>query len=251
MPHAEYLGQDEETYGFLSGMSHAYQDDVPLPIGPMTTGPGSFQEEAEPGFWGSVGGFIGDVAGYIYDDAAESLGNIFEGPDTSDVVPYFGGEGEIFGPTPPQEPLAGYASEIAGGLAGTGVTALTGNPALGVAAGMAVEYAVESLFQGPVQEPTPGYFGGGSDMNIGGSMAVPQLQFVYVKVNPMTGLKYGRLADGRMVYERKNGTIKLYRPKKPIVLMPGSITLSQAARASTQLGNLAKKLKKSKFKAFM
>lgn len=251
-----YVGDEDEESDFYD----AY------PIAPVTTaepeyltttfadvdtdimgGGGGFDNDDEGEGW-SVGGVLGGVAEFVLGEAIELL-TPWDHPGT---LVDLDDENVYEGP----EPYGGYVSEVAGAIVGGAVGALA-TPAVGVAAGLATELLVENLFQGPVQEPTPGYFGGGggySDVFPGGTdmtMAVPQLQFAYVKTNPMTGLKYGRLMDGRMVYQRKNGTIKLYRPKKPIVLMPGSITLSQAARASTQLGNLAKKMKKSKFKAFL
>jgi hypothetical protein len=112
-------------------------------------------------------------------------------------------------------------------------------------AGLAVEGLVENLFDGAPRETN--VFAGGGDM----SMQPMGDKFAYIKTNPMTGLRYGRLMDGRMVYERKNGTVTTYRPKRPVVLYPGKVTLSQASRASTMLGGIAKRMKRSKFKAFL
>lgn len=144
------------------------------------------------------------------------------------------------------EPLGGMASELIGLGAGAAIGRFLG-PQAGIAAGIMAEGIAETFFEGRSQPEVSAFAGGGTDMG----MEPHGNRFMYIKVNPMTGLRYGRLFDGRMVYERKNGTIKTYRPKKPIVLMPGSISLSQASRAATALGRIAKRMKKSKFKAFL
>lgn len=71
-------------------------------------------------------------------------------------------------------------------------------------------------------------------------------RLVYVRRNPATGLRYGRTFGGRMVYERKDGSVSTHRPRRPVVLYPGSITLSQAGRAGTMLAGVVKRIKKNK-----
>lgn len=261
MPHRQWTGDPDEmpeTYAMLQDMPHGESlagQSMPPSTG-WVGGPaimGSPPEE-EGGFVDTVTGVIGGVAGYIVGQLVESYADIKAGPgpveDWVDLP--FSGEAE---------PAFGYASEIAGTAVGTVVTAATKSPTLGIAAGLATELFIESMYEGsqapgPIQPsadtydvfqpqemtPMPGN---------GGSMVPYGQRFAYIRVNKMTGLKYGRLMNGTMVYQKKNGTISTHRPKRPIVLYPGRVTIGQASRASTLLGNYAKRLKKSKFKAFL
>ena len=69
-----------------------------------------------------------------------------------------------------------------------------------------------------------------------GQLVPPGSLMVYVRTNPMTGLKYGKTIDGRMVYQKKDGSITVHRPHKPIVLgrNPRAGTLNRAARKLKQ-----------------
>lgn len=247
MPHLEYLSADEypETYQQLERMPH-----------------GGLVEEPERGVWDVVG----DVAGFIAGEVVEML---LPGDQPSLIDAPMGPYGWSAGYSEEEEaiqretyqersgePYGGLYSEAMGVLAGAGVGAITGSPTAGWVAGVAVEHFVEGLFEPDSPEWDPGDifqkgFQGGTGMAHGTGMEPVGNQFAYIKINPQTGLKYGRLMDGRMVYQKKLGGVTVYRPKKPIVLMPGSITLSQASRASTALGNIARRMKKSKFKAFL
>jgi hypothetical protein len=247
MPHLEYLSADEypETYQQLERMPH-----------------GGLVEEPERGVWDVVQ----DIAGFVAGEIVEIL---LPGDQPSLINAPMGPYGFWPGYSEEElarqdetyqersgEPYGGFLSEALGVIAGTAVGAIARSPTTGFIVGTAVEHLVEGLFEPDSPEWDPGDifqkgFQGGTGMAHGTGMEPVGNQFAYIKINPQTGLKYGRLMDGRMVYQKKNGTITTYRPKKPIVLMPGSITLSQASRASTALGNIAKRMKKSKFKAFL
>jgi len=71
---------------------------------------------------------------------------------------------------------------------------------------------------------------------------------VYERINEYTGLLYGKTVDGRMVYQRKDGSVTIHRPEKPIVLTrnPRRRTVRRALR---RLKSLAKTNKKYTFEA--
>jgi len=201
--------------------------------------------------WGWMPDILEDplrrAAGEVVDQLQDSLANILPGQQPWEQMgPHQPKDGWNFGPQMPGfsgEPLGGWASEAAGALVGAGVTAATGNPVLGFGAGVVVENLIEDhIFSGS---------GGQSSMAPNGGLQPAGNMLIWKKINKQTGLAYGRLLDGRMVYQKKNGTVTVFRPKKPIVLYPGKVTIGQASRASTLLGNYAKRLKKSKFKAFL
>jgi len=78
-----------------------------------------------------------------------------------------------------------------------------------------------------------------------GTLLPARDRLVWVRRNPMTGLQYGKLMDGRMVYQKKDGTVTVYRPEKPIVLTRNP-RLGTAARAAARLSGFGKKLRKNK-----
>jgi len=60
------------------------------------------------------------------------------------------------------------------------------------------------------------------------------------------GVKFYRLSDGKIAVQRKNGTWKVWRPKKPIVLYSnGAGNLKTFLRADSALDKQAKRLKKA------
>ena len=71
---------------------------------------------------------------------------------------------------------------------------------------------------------------------------------VYERINEYTGLLYGKTVDGRMVYQKKDGSVTIHRPEKPIVLTrnPRRRTVRRALR---RLKSLAKTNKKYTFEA--
>tara|TARA_Y100000310_G_C20459142_1_gene704472 strand:- start:31 stop:483 length:453 start_codon:yes stop_codon:yes gene_type:complete len=74
--------------------------------------------------------------------------------------------------------------------------------------------------------------------------AVPMGAFVTkVWTNPYTGLKGAKLSDGRMVAQRKDGSLKVYRPEKPIVVTRNP-RLRSFVRAEERLHKLGKRMKK-------
>lgn len=59
------------------------------------------------------------------------------------------------------------------------------------------------------------------------------------------GVNFARLADGRVAVQRKDGTIKVYRPKKPIVIYgSGATNLTALLRADGAVNRQIKKLEK-------
>jgi len=154
----------------------------------------------------------------------------------------------------------GYTGQPSGGaaiareIAGTAIAEAFGGGPLGFVAGTVFDsWSQRQMVDTPSAMAGEGtsVFDTGGVQPMANGMQLPQLGWAYQKTNPETGLRYGRLMDGRMVYEKKNGTVTVFRPKKPIVLYPGKVTLSQASRASGMLGTIAKRMKKSKFKAFL
>jgi len=65
-----------------------------------------------------------------------------------------------------------------------------------------------------------------------GQLLPPGAMMLWIRVHPLTGLQYGKTMDGRMVYQKADGDITVYRPQKPIVLgrNPRASTLNRAAR---------------------
>lgn len=60
------------------------------------------------------------------------------------------------------------------------------------------------------------------------------------------GVRFYRLSDGKIAVQRKNGTWKVWRPKKPIVLYAGGASnLKTFLRADSALDKQAKRLKKA------
>jgi len=59
------------------------------------------------------------------------------------------------------------------------------------------------------------------------------------------GVQFYKLADGRLAAVKKNGRIKIWRPKKPIVIFSGGAgNLRTFLRADAALDRQSKKLKK-------
>jgi hypothetical protein len=73
--------------------------------------------------------------------------------------------------------------------------------------------------------------------------SIPGVFVTRVWSNPTTGLRGARLSDGRMIAERKDGTLKIYRPQKPIVVTRNP-RLRSFVRAEERLHKLGKRLKK-------
>jgi len=83
-----------------------------------------------------------------------------------------------------------------------------------------------------------------------GTLLPPKDMMVYIRTNTQTGLKYGKTIDGRMVYQKKDGSITVHRPERPIVLTRNP-RLGTAARAAKRLRTFGKRLRKTPLKDFL
>lgn len=142
-------------------------------------------------------------------------------------------------------PGARMISQSAGGRALTrALPAGSARRSLAIGAGGAAgfdvatnQFGVEIPF---VDLPNP-FSGGGSSGNAIGSPGDAFGTSFIVKVwttNPSTGFPaFARLADGRIVVTRADGSLKSYRPRKPIVLStnPRVRDLARAARTVDRL----------------
>ena len=143
---------------------------------------------------------------------------------------------DIFGPDmSPREAAA---------AAGISTLAYTGHPgaAGAVAAGV---YGIQTLLQqGEVDTAM------GNGLMRPGDLLPHKDMMVYIKTNRMTNLKYGKTVDGRMVYEKKDGSVTVHRPERPIVLTRNP-RLGTAARAAKRLRTFGKRLRKTPLKDFL
>ena len=81
--------------------------------------------------------------------------------------------------------------------------------------------------------------GGGGEMQPGGGPPGVQVVGSWVA----NGVRFYRLADGRLAVQNTRGRWKLWRPKKPIVLMPtGATNLRTLLRADAVLNRQARKI---------
>ena len=154
------------------------------------------------------------------------------------------------------EVLAGSTSEVAGVATTVALTPFV-SPLLSIPAGIAVEGLVETFIEprllGAEIEPAPQetslMMPAHTDLIAG--RAIPRRDvMLWVRVNPLTRLPYGKTVDGRMVYMRKDGQITVYRPEKPIVLTRNP-RLKDAARAAKRLKSFGKRLRKTALKDFL
>jgi len=85
-----------------------------------------------------------------------------------------------------------------------------------------------------------GGFGGGQGDPIG-----QMVEAMTVSTWDANGVKFHRLSDGRLAVRNKHGVWKIWRPKKPVVIMPtGQNSMVDILRADRILQNQAKKIQK-------
>lgn len=115
-----------------------------------------------------------------------------------------------------------------------------GQVALSAAAGAALSQGFEEVFQGGL----PLHRGTGQSIStlpgVGGQLPPGN---VVVKTWNTGTAQFARLLDGRIAVQRKDGTIKTYRPQKHIVI-PRNPRVGTLIRADKRLKRLTKGLKK-------
>ena len=145
-------------------------------------------------------------------------------------------------------PVLGTAAVQTAGRVGAAV-----GPAVAKSAMELFEYGLTQNLQGTGESTRRIQQASGSTdtdmtMQVGGGAELLKkagLFWLYQKRNKATGLMYGKLSDGRMVYEKENGTATIYRPKKPIVI-GSKMSIPTAARAARKLASYGRQLKKNK-----
>ena len=232
MPHEEWVGSDPFVYDMLRDQPHGFFEELPVVGGVF-----QFAREADEALISTLPQDVIDMGDLPWwQRAAESLDFIMGPLWDYDPDVAFRDQGE---------PLGGALSEVAGAGAAALGTAVAG-PGVGLIAGLAVESAVEGYFH---TDYGTGDTGGTNIMEM--AQLPPGNTFVYVRTNPQTGLQYGKLLDGRMVYQKKDGGVTVHRPKKPIVMYPGKMDLATASRAARALGTVIKRMKKSPLRKLM
>jgi len=89
----------------------------------------------------------------------------------------------------------------------------------------------------------PGSGGGGPDMHFGQHMTDGHLGVTIIGGWTANGVQFYRLSDGKLAVQNKHGRWKVWRPKKPIVLMPGGATnLKTLLKADAMLNRQAKRI---------
>ena len=169
----------------------------------------------------------------------------------------FGGIGAKVGVSVAQKSAATLAPRISGalGLAGRGQPQIrAGLAVLGGATGAAAgfqrgqNYAIEQRANAPMRvfEQT----GGGGSVHPGQNIDVfrqgehiPGPFITKEWVNPVTGLRGAMDSTGKMYAERKDGSVKAYRPAKHIVVTRNP-RLKNFIRAEERLHKIGKRLKK-------
>lgn len=162
----------------------------------------------------------------------------------------------------PLGPIIGRAlgrTATVGGIAASPFSLAT-KAALGVGAAatfvggaVAEEFVVEQLRKAPIIGP---FIPGGGDSSMGSPRGAGQSLATLpgvggtlppgetvVKVWDTGTAKFARLADGRIAVQKKDGTIKTYRPQKHIVI-PRNPRVGTLIRADKRLKRLVKGLKK-------
>jgi len=100
---------------------------------------------------------------------------------------------------------------------------------------------VPNIFPGLPDIPGLPVGGGG-----GGDPIGQMVEAMTVSTWNANGVQFHRLSDGRLAVRNKHGVWKIWRPKKPIVLMPsGQADLKDLVRAENVLDKQFKKLAKS------
>jgi len=189
--------------------------------------------------------FIGDIP-FIGPIIEDLVGDITAGPPPLDEL-------ETYFPLLPDPGGGPSAISEIGGAIGGAIIGAVGGPALGVGGGMVIEGILEDYFEGGPPEVDTAQYGapgapgpvGELPMPNGHPLVPPGSLFVYIRTNRQTGLRYGKTVDGRMVYEQgaRRGGVTVHRPRKPVVLYPGRISISQAARAARRLDTVARQIK--------
>lgn len=94
--------------------------------------------------------------------------------------------------------------------------------------------------------PDRGLFGGGGGgSSSGGDPVGAMVAAMTVSTWDSNGVRFHRLSDGRLAVQNKHGVWKIWRPKKPTVLMPtGATDLQVLLRADAIIQKQAEKIKK-------
>jgi len=89
----------------------------------------------------------------------------------------------------------------------------------------------------------PGSGGGGADPHFGQHLTDGHLGVTIIGSWEANGVTFYRLSDGKLAVQNKKGRWKVWKPKKPIVLMPGgAVNLKTMLRADALLNRQAKKI---------
>ena len=220
---------------------------APAPVAPTPVAP---QVEED--------GFLGQLRGFVL-GPLESPGEILEVPGVSVATGGIATGGARLGMQAGRSLGLGTAGVRQAGAVGATIAAGAASGAVAAGLTLATQHAPEAveLVERAVHKQVFGRRQGEQAMALpqqhqpGASVftmqrgaAVPMGAFVTkVWTNPYTGLKGAKLSDGRMVAQRKDGSLKVYRPEKPIVVTRNP-RLRSFVRAEERLHKLGKRMKK-------
>jgi len=185
---------------------------------------------------------LGPAGGVLRTAAIAGSRLLLRAPGTRQAAEQLAGRATTLKPLLGRGPSLGQAATFAGGvLAGESIIS-------GAAAGIDL---LERRFEGPVRAPTQER--GLATMQHGTGRSLARLPAVGGMLPPGTTIvktwntgtaQFARLADGRIAVQRKDGTIKVYRPPKHIVI-PRNPRVGTLIRADKRLDRLVKGLRKA------